>query len=217
MKELYRDVIRINQMEDNSDKEDAARIFFEKLNAMTLPAQFNWAKEIFEDLHVKETPDKTALIWNDIHTLETKTYSYSDLSQRANQLINFLAKKGVGHKNNYYMMSPILPETWFASLACIKNGMIAVPTATTMTARELEFRFETYRPDVIMADEASADLVDKAAKETGIEPRVKLVLGKKEGWISFEEIQIDHLSIKTSSCRAYIQSISTGGSFLFIG
>jgi len=188
MKALYREVIHINQMEDNSDKEDAARLFFERLNTMTIPSQFNWAKQIFEDLHVKETPDKTALIWNDIHTLETLTYSYAQVLQRANQLINFLANLGIGHTHNMYMMSPILPETWFASLACIKAGMVSVPTATTMTSRELEFRFETYRPDVIMADEASADLIDQAAKETGISPRVKLVLGKKEGWISFDEI-----------------------------
>ena len=188
MKALYREVIHINQMEDNSDKEDAARLFFERLNAMTLPSQFNWAKQIFEDLHVKETPDKTALIWNDIHTLETLTFSYAQVLQRANQLINFLANLGIGHTANMYMMTPILPETWFASLACIKAGIVSVPTATTMTSRELEFRFETYRPDVIMADEASADLIDQAAKETGICPKVKLVLGKKEGWISFDQI-----------------------------
>lgn len=188
MKALYREVIHINQMEDNSDKEDAARLFFERLNAMTLPSQFNWAKQIFEELHVKETPDKTALIWNDIHTLETLTYSYAQVLQKANQLINFLANLGIGHTANMYMMNPIVPETWFASLACIKAGIVTVPTATTMTSRELEFRFETYRPDVIMADEASAELIDRAAKETGIEPRVKLVLGKKEGWISFDQI-----------------------------
>jgi 4-hydroxybutyrate---CoA ligase (AMP-forming) len=143
MKALYREVIHINQMEDNSDKEDAARLFFEKLNTMTIPSQFNWAKQIFEDLHVKETPDKTALIWNDIHTLETLTYSYAQVLQRANQLINFLVNLGIGHTHNMYMMSPILLETWFASLACIKAGMVSVPTATTMTSRELEFRFET--------------------------------------------------------------------------
>ena len=202
MKELYREVIQINQMEDNSDKEEKARIFFEKLNAMTLPSKFNWAKEIFEDLHVKETPDKTALIWNDIQTLETKTYSYAQILQRANQLINFLANRGIGHKNNYYMMSPILPETWFASLGCIKAGMVAVPTATTMTPRELEFRFETYRPDVVMADEASADLVDQAAQETGIQPKIKLVLGKKEGWISFEEIQKESIEAQAAETEA---------------
>ncbi|MCP3941233.1 MAG: acyl--CoA ligase [Desulfobacteraceae bacterium] len=202
MKKLYREVIQINQMADNSDKEEKAKIFFDKLNTMSLPSQFNWAKEIFEDIHVNQTPDKIALIWNDIHDLDTKTYSYLDLLQRANQLINFLAGHGVGRKKNMYMMTPIVPETWFASLASIKAGIVSVPTPTTMTPRELEFRFETYRPDVVLADEASADLVDRAAKETGIMPGVKLVLGEKKGWISFEEIQNESVEAKAADTNA---------------
>ena len=40
------------------------------------------------------------------------------------------------------MMMPIVPETWFASYACIKGGLVAVPTATTMTERELEVQIQ---------------------------------------------------------------------------
>lgn len=195
MQELYKEVIEINLMPDNLDKdgnsakEDKAGLFFEKLNVMERPSNFNWAKEIFEDLHVKKTPEKTALVWNDIDTQDHRSYSYLELLQKANQLINLLEKKGAGSKNNFYMMNPILPETWFASLACIKAGITAVPTATTLTSRELEYRFETYHPDVVMADEDSADLVDRASLETGVYPSVKLVLGKKEGWTSFERIE----------------------------
>jgi len=189
MKELYKDVIQINQMPDNSEKEAKAKSFFESLNAMTLPSHFNWAKEIFEGIHVAETPDKTALIYNNIHTLETQSFSYAQLSQKANKLINFLAAQGVGHKDNMYMMAPLCPEIWFASLACIKAGIVTVPTATTMTPRELEFRFETYKPDVILADESSVDVLEKAIEETGISPKVKLVFGRKEGWTSFDTIE----------------------------
>ncbi len=188
MKALYREVIRINQMVDNQDKAETAKSFFEKLNQMTLPDTFNWAKEIFEDLHVKETPDKTALIWSDIHTTETLTFSYRTILQKANQLINLLNAHGIGHKSNMYLMAPIVPEMWFASLACIKAGIVTVPTATTMTARELEYRFETFKPDVVLADPDSAELIDKAAEISGVNPKVKLVLGEREGWIPFSEI-----------------------------
>lgn len=191
MKELYKDVIQINQMPDDSAKEAKAKSFFENLNAMTLPARFNWAKEVFEDIHVAETPDKTALIYTDIHTRETCSFSYQEMSSTANRLINFLKSKGVGHKDNMYMMTPICPEVWFASLACIKAGIVSVPTATTMTPRELEFRFETYKPDVILADEASVDILEQAIAETGIAPRVKLVLGEREGWTSFDAIDAE--------------------------
>ncbi len=138
-----------------------------------------------------ETPDKTALIYDDIHTLENRSYSYLAMSQKANKLINYLAGQGVGHTANMYMMTPICPEVWFASLACIKAGIVSVPTATTMTSRELEFRFETYKPDVVLADEASVDIIEQAIVETGISPKVKLVMGEKEGWTSFDAIEAE--------------------------
>ncbi len=55
--------------------------------------------------------------------------------------------------DNLYMMVPIVPETWFSSYACIKGGIVNVPTATTMTLREMEFRFETYPPNCVIAAE----------------------------------------------------------------
>ncbi|WP_299977701.1 acyl-CoA synthetase [Desulfobacula sp.] len=201
MKEFFKEVIRINMMEETLDKEDCARKLFARLNAMEPPEYFNWAADIFEDLHVKGNPEKKALIWTDIDTLETKTYSYRTLSQKANQLINFFLKSGVEKGDNLYMMSPVLPESWFAGLACIKAGMVNVPTATTMSQRELEFRFETYPPKAIVADEDSACLIDKALEEIDIEPKLKLVLGQKEGWISFDAIENESLEAETAKTR----------------
>ena len=202
MKKIFQEVIKINMMEETSLKEDCARDLFNTLNSMEMPEYFNWAADIFEDLHVKENPDKKALIWTDLDSLKTKTFSYKTLSQKANQLINLMLNSGVVKGDNFYMMSPILPENWFASLACIKSGIINVPTATTMTQRELEFRFETYAPKVIMADEDCADLIDKALEAINIEPKLKLVLGKKEGWISFEMIENESMEAKKADTKS---------------
>lgn len=125
----------------------------------------------------------------DLTTLESSRFSYRDLSCRANKLVNFLADRGIGMKDNMYMMVPLCPEIWFVSLACIKAGIVSVPTATTMTARELGFRFETYKPDVILADPASVEILENVIRETGIDPKVKLVLGQVPGWISYDEVE----------------------------
>ena len=202
MKELFKEVIRINMMEETLDKENCAKKLFTQLNAMKIPEYFNWTSQIFEDLHVKENPDKKALIWTDIDTLETRTYSYRTLSQKANQLINFFLKSGVEKGDNFYMMSPVLPENWFAGLACIKAGMVTIPTATAMTQREMEFRFETYAPKVIMADEESACLIDKALEETNIEPKLKLVIGQKTGWTSFDVIKKESIEARAAKTRS---------------
>jgi len=202
MKELFKEVIRINMMEDTQDKAACAKKLFARLNVMELPEYFNWALEIFEDLHVRRNPDKTALIWADIDRLTTKTYSYGLLLQRANQLINFFHASGLEKGDNLYMMSPVLPENWFASLACIKAGLVSVPTAISMTQRDLEFRFQTYCPDAIMADEASACLIDKALEETRIEPKLKLVLGQKSGWISFDQIKNESIEAQGAKTKS---------------
>ncbi|MCF8045084.1 MAG: AMP-binding protein [Desulfarculaceae bacterium] len=188
MESLYKEVMDLNRMEDGSEKENQAKAFFDKLNSTPLPEYFNWAEEIFEGMHVKERGDKDALIWTDIHTKEKKTFTYRQFADRGNQCLNHLQSCGIENGDNMYMMIPIVPETWFASLACIKGGIITVPTATTMTIRELEFRFETYTPDSIVADEASADLIDQALESTGCTPKVKLILGRKAGWTSFSEL-----------------------------
>jgi 4-hydroxybutyrate---CoA ligase (AMP-forming) len=69
-----------------------------------------------------------------------------------------------------------------------QGWLINVPTATSMTARELQFRFQSYLPDTIVADESFAHLIDEAHANTGGKPKVKLVRGKKEGWDSFDDL-----------------------------
>ncbi|MBW1635517.1 MAG: AMP-binding protein [Deltaproteobacteria bacterium] len=188
MENLYKEVMDINLMDDNDLKKDAAKAFFERLNFMDLPEYFNWAEEIFEGLHVKERGDSQALVWADLATKESSSYSYSEFAACGNQCLNALRKSGVEKGDNMYMMVPIVPETWFASYACIKGGLVSVPTATTMTLRELQFRFETYLPESILADEIYTDIIDEALKLTNSSPKIKLVRGNKEGWTSYSEL-----------------------------
>ncbi len=189
MENLYREVMDLNMMDDNDRKEAAARTFFGKLNSMELPEYFNWAEEIFEGLHTRERGDKAALIWADIASKESKTYTYKEFGANGNRCLNALRGAGVDKGDNLYMMLPIVPETWFTSYACVKGGIVNVPTATTMTLREMEFRFQTYPPDSIVAAEVFADLIDEALKLTNATPKIKIVAGSKQGWKSFSDLQ----------------------------
>ncbi len=202
MENLYKEVMELNGMDDNDQKEAAAKAFFEKLNATALPEYFNWADEIFEQLHVKERGDKTALVWTDIATEEKRSYTYTEFADNGNRCLNLLRGSGVEKGDNMYMMVPIVPETWFASYACVKGGLINVPTATSMTMRELQFRFEAYTPDIIVAAEPFTDMMDEALAETGAKPKIKLVLGKKEGWTSFSDLAKEAVEAKAAKTRS---------------
>lgn len=199
---LFKEVMDINMMADDDRKDAAAKSFFEQLNHMELPEYFNWAEEIFEGFHLKERGDKTALIWADILTEESKSFSYREFSAKGNQCLNTLRAASVEKGNNMYMMLPIIPETWFASYACVKGGLVAVPTATTMTQREMEFRFETYAPDCIVAAEVYTELIDAAIKTMGTEPKVKIVIGEKEGWTSYSELDLASPEAEAAKTRS---------------
>lgn len=185
---IYKAAMELNTIADMGQRESAAKAFFQELNNAELPDKFNWAAEIFEGMHVKERGDQPALIWTDLDTDAEQQFTYRELAANGNRFLNFLRKKGVEKGNNLYMLTPIVPETWFASFAGIKGGLVSVPTATTMTEREIQFRFEAYMPDVIVAFEGLTDLVDDALKKADCTPKAKIVLGSKDGWVPYTEI-----------------------------
>ncbi|MCG8633025.1 MAG: AMP-binding protein [Desulfobacterales bacterium] len=188
LESTYREAMALNEIQDMAEREVKAQEFFKKLNKSDLPENFNWAEEIFEGIHVKERGDQLALIWTDMDTDAEAQYTYKELAANGNKLLNFLRKKGVEQGNNLYMLTPIVPETWFATFAGIKGGLVSVPTATTMTEREIQFRFEAYKPDVIVSFEGLTDLVDDALEKADCTPKAKIVLGEKAGWISYSTI-----------------------------
>ena len=184
----YREAMALNEIQDMAQRETQAQGFFERLNKSELPEKFNWVTEIFEGIHVKERGDQTALIWTDLDTDEEADFTYKELAVNGNKLLNYLRKNGVEKGNNLYMLTPIVPETWFATIAGIKGGLVSVPTATSMTEREIQFRFEAYKPDVIVCMESLTDLVDDALVKADCIPKAKIVLGEKEGWVPYAVI-----------------------------
>ena len=202
MEDLYKEVMELNLMDDNDQKESAAKAFFEKLNTMKIPEYFNWAEEIFEGLHVKERGDSKALLWTDITTKEVQSFTYTEFADNGNRYLNLLRSAGVEKGDNMYMMAPIVPETWFSSYACVKGGLVVVPTATSMTMRELQFRFETYAPDIIVADKSFVSLMDEALKATGTTPKIKIVIGEADGWVSVSDIAKQDTKAEAAKTRS---------------
>jgi len=142
---------------------------------------------------VNNRPDKVAVIWSDLTSSETLSFTFREISTSANQLVNRLRKANVRGGENMYFMIPLLPETWSVSLGLIKGGIIAVPTATTMTQRELEYRFESYPPDSIFAHESFVELIDRALATTNTSPKIKIVKStdssvRYDGWEEYSSL-----------------------------
>lgn len=188
LESIYRDLMTVSLMDDDEKKGAASEAVFTRLNQMEIPAHFNWAAEILEGIHVKERGDQLALLWVDLNSGEERRYTYAQLAGESNRCLNFLRSHGVAQGDSLYMMAPSVPETWFSNIAVVKGGLVAVPTADTMTVRELEYRFGSYPPQAILADVKSAALIDEALKNIGATPKVKIVLGEMPGWVSYSEV-----------------------------
>lgn len=202
LQRFYRNLMKINSMEDSEEKAQASKALFDELNQFQLPEYFNWAEEIFEGLHVKERGAQTALLWYCLDDDQEKRYSYAELAQKGNQVLNFLRKKGVDKGESVYMMVPSLPETWFASFATVKGGFVSVPTAITMTPKELEYRFKTFPPQAVFADKSCAPLIDEGLEASGTTPKVKIIIdAQREGWTNYSEIDKEAVSAEAAKTK----------------
>ncbi len=192
---IFKEFIDLIKLPDDQKKAESMKKFFTKLNYMDKPEYFNWAWEVFEGIHVKEYGNRTALHWINLHTWEERKYSYNDLANESNRIINYLRGRGISKGDSLYIMLPLLPELWAVNLAIIKAGFVGVPVATTLTLIDLVYRFKTQPPKAIIADENSTSVIDNAIEKANINPIVKLVIGEKSGWESYD-------SIKDESTRA---------------
>lgn len=151
------------------------------------PEYFNWVEEVFYDLNVQSFPNDRALIW--VYKDLEHIYSFRDIYERCNQLINFLRKHGAGQGDAIYSLLPLIPANWITCLATIKGGFILMPTATNLTARDLVYRFESLFPRVMVADSGQAEKIEEAEQLFGQQIPLKVMVGGvRAGWLSMDDM-----------------------------
>lgn len=145
------------------------------------PLFFNWVTEIFEEINVKETPDKTALLWTDGE--KTEHYTFKTLSNRYNQLLNFLRKKGIQQHDVILTQMMLQRINWVTHLAAIKGGYRLSPAASILGVNDLKYRFEKIAPKVIIADADNVEKIDAAEKASNHVIPIKIIIdGQRDGW-----------------------------------
>jgi len=178
MNELYKKIARII---------DDSQFDFLKNLSIHKPEFFNWVTDVFEKIHVEESPNKTALLWTDGST--TKEYSFLELSKKCNQLVNFLRDKDIQKGDIILTQLLLQPINWYGTLATIKGGFQMIPTATIMGPKDLAYRFGKTPPKVVISDADNAYKTDEAEKMCGCHIPVKIICdGTREGWFSLEDI-----------------------------
>lgn len=178
MKQVYNDVIDLLQKKEYVKLKDYP---------IQRPKEMNWVVEVFEGIHLKKEPNKTALLWTDGEA--TVEYSYQELSSQTNKLLNFLRKKGVEKGEVLFTQMMLQPITWTSILANIKGGFKMIPAASILGTHDVVYRFERTFPKVVFADQENAYKTDEAEEIMGKKVPLKILAeGKREGWYSLEDI-----------------------------
>jgi len=176
---------------------------FDQLQALEFkkPEAFNWVKEIFEGIHVRDTPQATALLWT--NGQDTRAYSYSEISATSNQLLNYLRSKGLQQQDVILTQMGLQPMNWLAILATIKGGFRMIPAATILGVQDIVYRCNTLMPAAMIADAENASKIEEAEQKLNARFTVKIIAeGTREGWTSLEEIMQQPNTAPAASTQA---------------
>jgi len=151
------------------------------------PVAFNWALDWFdaELARHEDSKDRAALWIVDAGNGRETKLSFSALSQRSNQVANFLRAQGLKRGDHLLLLLGNVVPLWETMLAAIKLGVAVIPATTLLTPDELRDRLDRGRARALVATQ------DQIAKFAGLgsERLVRIVVNAssaQEGWLAFE-------------------------------
>jgi acetyl-CoA synthetase/medium-chain acyl-CoA synthetase len=153
---------------------------------LTAPARFNFGTDVV-DRWAEELPDGCALWWVGPDDDERRV-SFGELAEQSNRVAEALVALGLERGEQVMLNLPSVPEWWGSMVGLTKAGMVAIPTTTMLTEKDIAFRIESAEIDAVITDEAGAEKVDRVASELpGL--RVKLQVGGavRSEWVSYDE------------------------------
>ena len=108
------------------------------------------------DRHVKNHPDKTAIIFEPNNPNEEyKSYSYSELLTEVCKMANVLKSMGVKKGDRVCIYLPMIPELAFSVLACARIGAIHSVVFAGFSSNALATRIDDCKSSIIITSDGS--------------------------------------------------------------
>ncbi len=108
------------------------------------------------DRHVKNHPDKTAIIFEPNNPNEEyKSYSYSELLTEVCKMANVLKSMGVKKGDRVCIYLPMIPELAFSVLACARIGAIHSVVFAGFSSNALATRIDDCKSSIIISSDGS--------------------------------------------------------------
>ena len=108
------------------------------------------------DRHVKNNPDKTAIIFEPNNPNEEyKSYTYSELLAEVCKMANVLKSLGVKKGDRVCIYLPMIPELAFSVLACARIGAIHSVVFAGFSSNALASRIDDCNSSIIITSDGS--------------------------------------------------------------
>ncbi|WP_369263441.1 AMP-binding protein [Streptomyces sp. R35] len=144
------------------------------------PQYFNWALDWFDV--IARGNDRTALHIVEEDGKRTEV-SFAGMSERSNQVANWLRAQGVGAEDRVLVMLGNQAELWETALAAMKLRAVVIPATPLLGAADLRDRVERGRVRHVVVRAEDAEKFDEVP---GDYTRIT-VGGSRPGWRSYEE------------------------------
>lgn len=144
------------------------------------PERFNWALDWFDEIAVGNSRTAVRIVDGGPDAAQV---SYAELSERSNQVANWLRGRGVRPGDRVLLMLDNQIAVWEALLAAMKLGAVIIPTYTTISADDLADRMLRGQvTHIITADHLTEAFAGAPAHLTRI-----CVGGPVPGWFSYTD------------------------------
>ncbi len=123
------------------------------------PEQYNLTSEM-----ERHDANKIALKWLNEHD-DYAEITYGDLLKKANRLANGLVKLGLEKGDRVLVMVPRQIIAYVIYLACLKSGLVIIPSSEMLRAKDLAYRLDHSQAKAVIAWSDVMNEVDKIEDE----------------------------------------------------
>jgi acetyl-CoA synthetase len=154
------------------------------LQAWIAPERYNLTSEM--EGHAS---DKPALKWLD-ESGEYEEITYGLLRADANRLAGGLQELGLVKGDRVLVMVPRRIISYVIYMACLKLGLVVIPTSEMLRAKDLSFRLRHSEARAVIAWSGLTAEVDKAADQEGAPDLLHRIAVSEqlEGWLPLEKL-----------------------------
>ena len=153
-----------------------------------VPENFNFAYDVVDEW-ARVEPDKKALVWiNDAG--EEREFTFTDISLLSNRAANTFKKLGIRKGDVVMMMLRRRWEYWVCAMALCKIGASIIPATIQLTSKDIAYRVNSAAVKMLICvdDDYVVEQVEGALPNSPSIKEKVLVAGKRDGWLSFDEL-----------------------------